>query len=107
MKPPNKNDLVEVDLESKEVQTAEAQEVKESDKTNMADFSPSEQAKMQKELQKQFHKFKRKFKLRSKSELVAIIWEQGMEFKKLQNIAQELYEENKVLKSSEETSNEE
>jgi len=52
----------------------------------------------QKEIQKHFNKFKTKFKVKPKSELVAIIWEQGMEFKKLQDIAQELYEENKTLK---------
>jgi len=53
----------------------------------------------QKEMQKQFNMFKKRFKMRSKSELVAILWTQGIEFRKLQEIAQELYEENKELKA--------
>ena len=61
---------------------------------------PTEEQKkaMQQELQRQFNKVKKTLKVRSKSELVAMIWEQGMEFKQLQAIAQELYEENKQLK---------
>ena len=55
----------------------------------------------QKEMQKQFNMFKKRFKVRSKSELIAIIWEQGMEFRRLQEISQELYEENKQLKGEE------
>lgn len=62
------------------------------------EYSAEEQAKMQKELQRHFNKFKKKFKIKSKSELVAIIWDQGMQYKKLQDISQELYEENKKLK---------
>lgn len=68
-------------------------------------YSEEELKKMQDELQKHFWKFKKKFKIKSKSELVAIIWEQGMEYKKLQDIAQELYEENKALKEKHETEN--
>lgn len=60
--------------------------------------SPEDQKRIQKEVQRHFNKFKRTMKVKSKSELVAIIWEQGMQFKKLQDIAQELYEENKILK---------
>ena len=63
-------------------------------------YSEEEKRKIQKEIQKQFNMFKKRFKPKSKSELVAIIWEQGMEFKKLQNIAAELYEENIALKES-------
>ena len=65
-----------------------------------AEISPEEQKKLQKELQKHFYQFKKRFKVKSKSELVAIIWQQGMEFKRLQDLAQELYEENKSLKES-------
>lgn len=67
------------------------------------EFSPEEEKKMQKEVQKHFQMFKKRFKTKPKSELVAILWQQGVEFKKLQDIAQELYEENKALK---ETTNE-
>lgn len=62
--------------------------------------TPEQLKKAQQELQRHFNKFKKKFKTYAKSELVAIIWEQGMEFKKLQDIAQELYEENKALKGT-------
>lgn len=62
------------------------------------EFTEEQKAKMQKEIQRHFWKFKKRFKVKSKSELIAIIWEQGMEFKKLQDIAAELYEENKHLK---------
>ena len=54
----------------------------------------------QKEMQKQFNMFKKRFKMRSKSELIAIIWEQGMEFKRLQEMSQQLFEENKEFKKS-------
>ena len=57
-----------------------------------------EQRKIQKEMQKYYNKFKTRFKQYSKSELVAILWQQGMEYKKLQDITQELFEENKELK---------
>ncbi len=57
-------------------------------------------AMTQKEMQQQFNMFKKRFKVRSKGELIAIIWEQGMEFKRLQDMAKELYEENKALKES-------
>lgn len=73
-------------------------EASESEKTDEPVFSKKEQKKIQQELQKHFWKFKRQFKAMSKSELIAIIWEQGMQYKKLQDIAQELYKENKSLK---------
>lgn len=59
-----------------------------------------EQKKIQKEMQKYYNNFKTRFKKMAKSELVAILWQQGMEYKKLQDIAQELFEENKTLKES-------
>ena len=61
-------------------------------------YSEAEQHQMRKELQKQYNKFKKRWKLNSKSELIAILWEQVFEFKKLQDIAQQLFEENKALK---------
>lgn len=60
--------------------------------------TPAEKKKIQKEMQKHYNHFKNRFKTKTKSELTAIIWEQGLEFKKLQDIAKELYEENKLLK---------
>lgn len=57
-----------------------------------------EDKKIQKELQKYYNNFKLRFKKMTKSELVAILWQQGMEYKKLQDIAQELFEENRQLK---------
>ena len=61
------------------------------------DPSAVDQRKMQKELQAYYNSFKKRFKIMSKSELVAILWEQGMEFKRLQDISAQLYEENKRL----------
>lgn len=69
-------------------------------KEEQKEFSDEEISQMQDELQKHFNKFKKKFKVKSKSELVAIIWEQGMQYKQLQDIAQELFEENKALKGA-------
>lgn len=70
----------------------------------------AEKQQAQKELQKHFNAFKKRFKTKSKSELVAIIWEQGMQHKQLQDIAQELHKELQTLKAvqpSKEPSNEE
>lgn len=72
-------------------------EVKEEVK-EQPELTEAQIKQMQKDLQRHFNGFKKRFKIKSKSELVAIIWEQGLEFKKLQDIAQELYEENKKLK---------
>lgn len=82
-------------------------EVKELKKETEAIVAEEKRIKTltQKEMQKQFNMFKKRFKVRSKGELIAIIWEQGMEFRKLQDIAQELYEENKTLKEPQENSN--
>ena len=83
------------------------EEVKELKKETEAIVAEEKRIKTltQKEMQKQFNMFKKRFKVRSKGELIAIIWEQGMEFRKLQDIAQELYEENKTLKKPQENSN--
>ena len=62
------------------------------------EHSPEEKKQIQQELQKHFNRFKKSFKVKSKSELVAILWEQGMEYKRLQDITQQLFEENKNLK---------
>jgi hypothetical protein len=62
-------------------------------------YDPAQQRKNEQEVQKHFNKFKKKFKVKSKSELVAIIWNQGVQYKELQEIAQELYEELKLLKN--------
>ena len=70
----------------------------DTDQPEQPEFTEAEQKKMQAELQKHFWNFKKRFKVKAKSELVAIIWEQGMQYKKLQDIAQELYEENRALK---------
>lgn len=59
----------------------------------------------QKDMQKHYNHFKNKFKVFSKSELTAMLWEQGLQFKELQEIAKELYEENKKLKPVQEDSN--
>jgi len=83
------------------------EEVKELKKETEAIVAEEKRIKTltKKEMQKQFNMFKKRFKVRSKGELIAIIWEQGMEFRKLQDIAQELYEENKTLKEPQENSN--
>ncbi len=62
----------------------------------------AQQEQFKAELQNHFNKFKRQMKLRSKSELVAVLWEQGIRYKELQDIAQELFEENKALKGENE-----
>ena len=71
--------------------------MKEQEK-NQTPITEAEKKKVQQEIQKHFNKFKKRMKTMSKSELVAILWEQGMEYKRLQDIAQELFEENKSLK---------
>jgi flagellar biosynthesis regulator FlbT len=63
-------------------------------------ITEKQKQEFQRELQRQFNMFKKRFKVLSKSELVATIWEQGLEFRKLQDITQELYAENKALKES-------
>ena len=61
-------------------------------------FSPEEQKKIQLELQKYYNNLKKKLKTRSKSELIAMLWEQGLEYRKLQDMCREMYEELKELK---------
>lgn len=56
------------------------------------------QQEIQAEIKKQFGKIKAKLKHHSKSELIKMLWNQGVEFKHLQQVGQELYEENKILK---------
>jgi predicted RNA-binding protein with PUA domain len=79
-----------------------------TDENQSQEITEEQKKKLQAEIQKQFNMFKKRFKVKSKSELVAIIWEQGIEFRKLQDIAQELYEENRALKGekNEESSSE-
>lgn len=72
----------------------------ETKETKEQQFTEEEKKKMRLELQRQFNHVKKKLKVRSKSELIAMLWEQGMEYKRLQNIAQELYEENKAYKEA-------
>ena len=87
-------------IESAEVQNENKKNIAQQSNETSNQFTDEEQRKMQQEMQKHFWKFKRKFKTKSKGELIAIIWEQGMEFKKLQDIAAELYEENRALKEA-------
>ncbi len=76
--------------------------------SDVENLTPEQKAKFQKELQKQFNMFKKRMKVCSKSELVAMLWEQGFEFRKLQETAQELYEHNqKLLGIKKEPTNEE
>lgn len=63
-------------------------------------ISEEEKRKLKKDLDHHYNLFKKRLKLRSKNELVGMLWEQILQFKELQEIAKELYEENKQLKES-------
>lgn len=52
----------------------------------------------QKIIQEHYNKLKKRLKTMSKSELITIIWKQGLDVKELQHISKILIEENKVLK---------
>lgn len=58
-----------------------------------------EQRIMQQKVQEHFARFKKKFKHKSKSELIALLWDQAVNLKSLQDIAKELYKENLALKN--------
>lgn len=62
------------------------------------ELTDEQKKKLKDELQKQFYKVKKKLKIRSKSELIAMIWEQGIAYKQLQDIAQEMHKELQSLK---------
>lgn len=63
------------------------------------EITEEQKKEMQKELQRHFNLFKKRFKVKSKSELVAILWEQGLQFKQLQDAAKELWDENQQIKA--------
>lgn len=71
-----------------------------SDKLKHSEPNQQTDAATKKEIQKHFNMFKKRFKTHSKSELISLLWNQGVDFKELQDIARELYEENKALKEA-------
>ena len=50
------------------------------------------------EAQEHFRIFKQRFKSYSKSELVALLWDQGIRFHEMQHLAKQLHKKNLSLK---------
>ncbi len=55
-------------------------------------------------LKKIYQSFKRRFKLKSKSELIKLLFQQGSDLKEIRDLARELYEENQKLKGHDQLS---
>lgn len=70
----------------------------ENTQSQTIEITPEQQRIHQKEMQRQFNMFKKLYKVKPKSELVAIIWEQGLAYHDLQQIAKELHQELLELK---------
>ena len=65
------------------------------------ELSVEEQKRISEELQNHFRNFKKRLKTYSKSELIAMLWEQGVRYRQLQQIAQDMDAELKKLNSGE------
>lgn len=61
------------------------------------ELSPEE---AQAEIKKSFGNLKKLLKVKSKSELIEIIWTYGIQLQEMQRVAQMLFEENKELKGT-------
>jgi len=63
-----------------------------------AEKSPPSKQEIQQEIDRHFRRIKATLKHNSKSSLIKMLWNQGVEYRNMQQVAQELYEENVALK---------
>jgi fumarate hydratase class II len=59
---------------------------------------PPTKQEIQQEIERHFRRIKSTLKHNSKSSLIKMLWNQGVEYRNMQQVAQELYEENVSLK---------
>jgi len=95
---------------SRELSLEESQEINEMMKDNASKYKSRQPPKKTKARQKAdlqveeaYKSMKKILKLRSKKELIEIVWNYGVQLREFQNVCQQLLEENKALKSGETT----
>lgn len=62
------------------------------------ELTEEQKKEVHEQLQAHFNKFKKRMKAYSKSELIAFLWEQGIQYRQLQELAQQL---DRALKTGE------
>ena len=90
---------IELSLE----ETKEIEQMMESNKLNSEvqnNEEPEDIKIAKKEMKKAFQEMKKILKLRSKGELIELVWTYGVQLQEMQRVAQQLFEENQKLKES-------
>lgn len=89
--------------DSRELSLEESQEINEMMKQNQRQSKPKKSAKRIKadeEVDNAYKAMKKLLKMRTKSELIEIVWSYGVQLREFQEVCKQLLEENESLKAS-------
>lgn len=85
--------------ETKEIEAMMADNVAKAESEETKKTKSEEQLKAEAEMAAAFKKMKRALKVHSKSQLIEIIWQYGINISEMQQVSQILLEENKMYKA--------
>ena len=87
---PQTEEVLELTPEELELAKTPQQRKEEEAEQKMKDVADAE-------FKRAFREMKKRLKINSKTQLLQIIWDQGLQYHQLQNVAQEMYEQNQIL----------